>query len=122
MAKTFAMLVGWVLVIVGVLNFFVTPIELLPAHGIFHVIAGALGVWAAKGHAIGYALWVGIIGIILAAIGFFFGAPTLFGYIDLPNWISVTHAVLGIWGLWTYSAASKRPTNTIGTTSPTSAM
>ena len=44
------MLVGWVLLIVGVLNFFVGPIKLLPVHAIVHIVAGALGIWAAKNH------------------------------------------------------------------------
>lgn len=109
MAKTFAMLVGWILIVVGVLNFFVTPIKLLPIHGIFHIAAGALGVWAAKTHPVGYAMWVGIVGLVLAAIGFFFGAPTILGIINLPAWISVIHLVLGAWGLWTYWAAVKKP-------------
>lgn len=102
------MLVGWVLVLVGVLNFLVGPIKLLPAHGVFHIVAGLLGVWAAKNHAVGYAMWVGIIGLLLAAIGFIFGAPTLLGIINLPTWITVIHLVLGIWGILTYWGATKK--------------
>lgn len=101
------MLVGWVLVIVGILNFFVAPIKLLPAHGIFHIVVGLLGIWAAKSRAQGYAMWVGIGGILLAAIGFIFKAPTLLGIINLPTWITVIHLVLGVWGLWTYFAGNK---------------
>lgn len=111
MAKTFAMLVGWVLVIVGVLNFFVEPIRLLPAHGVFHIVAGALGIWAAKSHAVGYAMWVGIIGVVLAVLGFF-GLKNVLDLINLPTWINVIHLVLGIWGLWTYWAATKKPAAT----------
>ena len=115
------MLVGWVLIIVGVLNFFTTPIfdvKLMPAHGIFHILAGLLGVWSAKSHARGYVMWVGIVGIVLAVIGFLFGAPTLLGLINLPTWISVIHLVLGIWGLWTYYAGKK---SSAGIASPMSA-
>jgi hypothetical protein len=109
MAKMFSMLVGWVLVIVGLLNFFVAPIKLLPAHAVFHIVAGLLGIWAAKNHAVGYAMWVGVVGVLLALIGFFFGYPTLLGLINLPVWITVIHLVLGVWGLWTYWAATKKP-------------
>ena len=112
MAKTFTMLVGWVLIIVGVLNFFDLEIaglniNLMPAHGVFHIVAGILGVGLAKSHAQGYALWVGIIGLVLAALGFLLGAPVLLGIINLPSWISVVHLVLGVWGLWTYMASKK---------------
>ena len=108
------MLVGWVLIIVGVLNFFSTPIfdvQLMPAHAIFHILAGIIGVTSVKNHAQGYALWVGIIGIVLAALGFLMGGPTLLGIINLPTWITVVHLVLGVWGLWTYMASKK----TVGT-------
>lgn len=101
------MLVGWVLIVVGVLNFFVEPIKLLPAHGLFHIVAGALGVWAAKKHAVGYAMWVGIIGLLLAVVGFL-GLRNVLGIINLPTWISVIHLVLGVWGLLTYWAAMKK--------------
>lgn len=119
MTKTFAMLVGWVLVLVGVLNFFVAPIKLLPAHAIFHIVAGLLGVWAAKSHSVGYAMWVGIIGVLLAVLGFL-GLKNILGLINLPMWITIIHLVLGIWGLWTYWAASKKPAMGGGT--PAGAM
>ena len=111
MAKTFSTLVGWVLVIVGLLNFFHTgqfgfDIHLLPAHGVFHIVAGLLGVWAAKDHAAGYAMWVGIVGVVLAVAGFL-GLHNVLNLINLPTWISVIHAVLGVWGLWTYWAGAK---------------
>lgn len=109
MAKTFAMLVGVVLLIVGILNFFVAPIKLLPAHAVVHIVAGLLGVWSAKSHAVGYAMWVGIVGLLLALAGFIFGEPRVLGLVDLPTWISVVHLVLGIWGLWTYWVSSNTP-------------
>ena len=113
MAKSFAMTVGWLLVIVGVLNFFNTPgfnVNLQPAHGVFHIAAGLLGIWSAKSRAVGYAMWVGIVGVVLAVAGFL-GWHSVLGIINLPTWISVVHLVLGIWGLWTYWAAAKKPSS-----------
>ena len=112
------MLVGWVLVIVGVLNFFHTPVfdvNLMPAHAVVHIVAGLLGIWAAKDHARGYAMWVGIVGLLLAVIGFLITQDVL-GIINLPGWISVVHLVLGIWGLWTYMAAKKSMATPSGAT------
>ena len=116
MTKTFATLVGWVLVVVGILNFFHTPgfdVNLMPAHGVFHIVAGLLGIWAAKEHSLGYAMWVGIIGLLLAIVGFL-GWHNILGLINLPTWISVVHLLLGVWGLWTYMAASKSQTSGAG--------
>lgn len=105
------MIVGWVLVIVGVLNFFHTPgfdVHLVPAHGIFHIVAGLLGIWSAKGHSQGYTMWVGVIGLVLAIAGFL-GLRNVLNLINLPTWISVIHLVLGVWGLWTYWTSTKKP-------------
>ena len=108
MAKTFAMLVGWVLVIVGVLNFFHTPVfdvNLLPTHGVVHIVAGLLGIWAAKDHARGYAMWVGVVGILLGLLGLV--TKDVLGLVNLPTWITVVHFVLGAWGLWTYMSSKQ---------------
>lgn len=105
MAKTFAMLVGWVLLIVGLFNFFVGPIKLLPVHAIVHIVAGLLGIWAAKSHAVGYAMWVGIVGILLFIIGLL--TKNVLNLVDFPTWITVIHLVLGVWGFLTYFGANK---------------
>ncbi len=108
MAKIFAMLVGWVLVIVGILNFFHTPVldvNLMPAHGAIHIIAGLLGIWAAKEHAAGYAMWVGIAGLLLGVLGLI--TKDILGFVDLPAWVTVVHFILGAWGLWTFMASKK---------------
>lgn len=110
MAKTFANIVGWVLIIVGVLSFFVAPIKLLPVHGIVQIVVGLLGVWSAKSRAVSYALWVGLVGLVLGILGIFM--KNLLGIIDLPGWVTVIYLVLGVWGLWTYYAA-KKPASTV---------
>lgn len=107
MTKQFAMIVGWVLIIVGILNFFVDPIKLMPAHGVFHIVAGLLGVWAAKNMSKGYTMWVGVIGILLAVIGFF--SKEVLGLIDMPTWITVVHAALGVLGLIVFMMAKRGP-------------
>lgn len=101
------MLVGWVLIIVGVLNFFIEPVRLLPAHGVFHIAAGLLGVWSAKTHAVGYTMWVGVIGVVLGVVAFL-GLTNLLGLINLPTWINLVHLLLGIWGLLTYFMVRKK--------------
>lgn len=97
------MIVGWVLILVGVLNFFLEPVKLLPAHGVFHIVAGLLGVVLSKSHK-GYTMWVGIIGVLLAIIGFA-GVEEILGIIDLPVLFNYVHALLGVAGLLVYFGA-----------------
>ncbi|MBI2984168.1 MAG: hypothetical protein HYY50_00900 [Candidatus Kerfeldbacteria bacterium] len=96
------MIVGWVLIVVGILNFFFESIKLLPAHAVFHIVAGFLGVALPKMHK-GYTMWVGIVGVLLAVVGLF--TKDLFGIINLPIWITIVHAVLGILGLIVWAGA-----------------
>ncbi|MBI4089799.1 MAG: hypothetical protein HY421_00185 [Candidatus Kerfeldbacteria bacterium] len=103
MTKQFAMIVGWVLILVGILNFFLEPIKLMPAHGVFHIVAGLLGVVLSKSHK-GYTMWVGVIGVLLAVIGFA-GVEEILGIIDLPVLFNYVHALLGVAGLLVYFGA-----------------
>ncbi len=96
------MIVGWVLILVGIFNFFVEPIKLLPAHGVFHIVAGFLGVALTKMHK-GYTMWVGIVGIVLAGLGL--TTKEVLGLVDLPTWITIVHAVLGVLGLIVWAGA-----------------
>jgi hypothetical protein len=100
--KQFAMIVGWVLILVGVLNFFVEPIKLLPTHAVIHIVAGFLGVALPKSHK-GYTMWVGIVGIVLAVLGLV--TKDVLGIINLPTWITIIHAVLGVLGLIVWAGA-----------------
>ena len=101
MTKQFAMVVGWVLIVVGVLNFFVEPIMVMPVHALIHIVAGALGVWAAKEHSEGYTMWVGIVGLLLAILGFA-GMTNILGVIDLTTTFNYIHLILGVVGLVVY--------------------
>ena len=100
MTKQFAMIVGWVLIIVGVLNFFVVSMMLMPVHAVFHIVAGVLGVWLKDNHE-GYTMWVGIVGVGLAIMGFA-GMTNLLGVIDLTSMFNWVHLILGVLGLLVY--------------------
>ncbi len=100
------MIVGWVLILVGILNFFLTsPVDLKlePTHAVFHIVAGLLGVVLVKSHK-GYTMWVGIVGVLLAVVGFA-GVEDILGLIDLPALFNYVHAVLGVAGLLVYFGA-----------------
>ena len=101
MAKQFAIIVGWILIFVGILNLFVAPIKLWPAHAALHIIVGVLGVWSGKSPTAShkYAMWVGLVGVLLAIVGFA-GVKDILGLFDLPPLFNVIHLVLGVWGSW----------------------
>ena len=102
MTKQFAMVVGWVLILVGILNFFVESIELKPAHAVIHIVAGLLGVVLTKAHK-GYTMWVGIVGLILGVVGLI--TKDLFDLVDFPTWITIVHFVLGVAGILVWMSA-----------------
>ncbi len=101
MTKQFTMVVGWLLIVIGVLNFFIEPIMVMPVHALFHIVAGVLGVWAAKEHHVGYTMWVGIVGLVPAVIGFA-GVENILGLIDLTVMFNYIHLILGVAGLVVY--------------------
>ncbi|MBI5467008.1 MAG: hypothetical protein HY975_02220, partial [Candidatus Kerfeldbacteria bacterium] len=106
MTKQFAIVVGWVLIITGTVNFFISSaneLKIMPAHAIIHIAAGMIGVFFPKNHK-GFTKWVGISAVGLAMIGFA-GADRLTKFIDLPNGFNYIHAVVGIAGLFVYFGA-----------------
>lgn len=108
MTKQFAMIIGWALFALGILNFFLDPIKLLPAHAVVHIATGLLGVILVKQHR-GYSLWVGIVSLLLAVLGFAgMGKDGAFlGLIDLPTTFDWVHLFLGAAGLTVFLMARK---------------
>ena len=103
--KSFALILGIVLLLVGILGFFDNPI--VGNNGYFgtntyqdilHLIAGACGVYAGtKGKGSGYNMIIGWIGIALAVLGFIQGIKELFlSLLNINIQITVLHLVLGI--------------------------
>ena len=97
---TWAWIAGIVLVLVGLWGFFTQPILGIFAvnslHNIIHLVTGLLFIWAAtKGPAKTFNVWLGIIYLLVAVIGFFGGLSFLavMGGNDPDNWL---HLVLGL--------------------------
>ena len=114
--KTFALILGIVLALVGIIGFFDNP--LVGDTGFFgtntfqdvlHIIAGLFGIWVGtKGEGPGYNMTIGWIGIVLAVLGFI---PMINGllldYLKINTSITVLHLVIGIVALLVYYATSK---------------
>lgn len=103
--KTFALILGLVLLLVGILGFFDNA--LVGDSGLFgtntfqdvlHLIAGAFGVYAGtKGRGQGYNMTIGWIGIALGVLGFIPGiSGLLLDLLNINTAITVLHLAIGI--------------------------
>lgn len=103
--KTFALVLGLVLLIIGVWGFFLpggTTGEILRLFGvnlsqsILHVIAGAFGIYVGtKGMGRGYNISIGWIGIVLGILGFVL-KDLLADLLNINTEITILHLVIGI--------------------------
>lgn len=114
--KTFALVLGVVLVLVGILGFVNNP--LVGDEGFFgtntfqdilHIVAGLIGVWVGtKGMGPGYNMSLGWIGVVLGVLGFIpVVSDLLLTYLNINTEISVLHVVLGVIALVVYYGTSK---------------
>ncbi len=109
--KTYALILGIVLALVGIIGFFDNP--LVGANGFFmvnaaqsvlHLIAAAFGIYVGtKGEGPGYNMSLGWIGIVLGVLGFI---PTvdqlLADWLAINMNITILHLVIGIVSLGVY--------------------
>ena len=100
--KTFALILGIVLAIIGVWGLFSNSIlgvfGVNMAQSILHLIAAGFGIYVGtKGQGRGYNLTIGWIGILLAVLGFIPATSSL-----LMSWLNINmattwlHAVVGV--------------------------
>ena len=103
--KTFALILGIVLVLVGILGFIGNPLVgdtgyfgTNTVQDVLHIIAGAFGIYVGtKGKGPGYNKTLGWIGIVLGILGFIPGVSGLLAtYLNINAQISVLHIVLGV--------------------------
>lgn len=114
--KSYALILGVVLLLVGILGFI--PNGIVGEKGFFgtntiqdilHLIAGAFGVYVGtKGKGHGYNAAIGWIGIILGILGFIPTIKDLLADILMINTeITVLHLAIGIVSFLVYYGASK---------------
>ena len=115
--KTYALILGLVLLIIGVWGFFLPggKGDILNLFGVnylqsgLHIIAALFGIYAGtKGAGRGYNAIIGWIGIVLGVLGFVPGINTLFAsLLNINTNITVLHLVIGLVSLGVYYGASK---------------
>ena len=101
--KTYAMVLGAVLVLVGLLGFVMgSPLLGLfgvnPAQNVLHLVAGALGLWlGSKGSGKAYNMWTGIIAAVVAVLWWVPGASGLLvGIFNINDTITYLHAAIAV--------------------------
>jgi Domain of unknown function (DUF4383) len=113
-ARLYAILVGGVLVIAGIIGFFYSssfggPGEVDDVfgilavngwHNVVHILTGLLGLAAAGYAARAYALGMGAVYVVIAIWGFIIGSgESLLGFIPVNTEDNVLHLILGLTGL-----------------------
>jgi Domain of unknown function (DUF4383) len=113
-ARLYATVVGGVLVIAGILGFFYSASFGSPGdvddvlgilsvnawHNIFHIVTGAIGLLVAGYAARQYALWLGVLYIVLTIWGFVIGSgDSILGFIPINTEDNILHLILGLLGI-----------------------
>lgn len=113
-ARLYATVVGAVLVIAGIIGFFYSASFGSPGevddvfgilsvnawHNIVHILTGAIGLLVAGYAARQYALWLGIVYLIVAVWGFIIGSgDSILGFIPINTADNFLHLILGALGV-----------------------
>jgi hypothetical protein len=113
-ARLYATLVGAVLVVAGIVGFFYSASFGAPGevddvfgilsvnawHNLFHIATGAIGLLVAGYAARQYALWVGILYVVLTIWGFIIGSgDSILGFIPVNTEDNFLHLILGLLGI-----------------------
>jgi uncharacterized protein DUF4383 len=113
-ARLYATLVGGVLVIAGIIGFFYSASFGSPGsvddafgllavngwHNVVHILTGAIGLLVAGYAAREYALWLGIVYVVIAAWGFIIGSgDSILGFIPVNTEDNFLHLILGLLGI-----------------------
>jgi hypothetical protein len=121
MAKTFAMVFGWIFIVLGVLGFFQNPLISSAsgawfvadtAHNLVHLISGIIFLWVAYSAAHKAAMTLKVFGVIyllVALIGFFTSSGSILGLFMVngaDNWLHLVFAVFFLWGGFSKSSSS----------------
>ncbi len=107
MAKTYAQVVGVVLLILGIIGFFVSTLLGAPTatvHNLIHLISGAWGAYAGFRGGLGgpkaYAQIFGVIYTIVGVLGFL--SASFLGSLGVPvnTLYNLVHLIIGVLGLY----------------------
>jgi len=113
-ARLYATVVGGLLVIAGIIGFFYSAAFGSPGevdevfgilsvnawHNIVHILTGAIGLLVAGYAAREYALYLGIVYLVIAIWGFIIGSgESILGFIPINTEDNFLHLILGVLGV-----------------------
>ena len=122
-AQIYALVIGSVLVVAGIIGFFYSSsfgspgntdavlgiLDVNAWHNIVHIVTGALGLLALGYAARAYAGGLGIVYIVVAIWGFIIGdGESILGFIPVNTEDNVLHLLIGIAGLAAHAATPAR--------------
>lgn len=122
-ARLYATVVGAVLTIAGIVGFFYSASFGSPGeiddvlgilsvnawHNVVHILTGAIGLLVAGYAARQYALWLGIVYLVVAAWGFLLGSgESILGFIPVNTADDFLHLALGVLGVLAAIATPRR--------------
>ena len=106
MAKAYALVVGMVLIVVGVIGFLKSQLFMLhfnTPHNSIHLVSGIIGLWAGMSKSANaariYAQVFGVIYTVVALAGLAHVPAGLSAMLDLNLGYNVIHLVIGVLGL-----------------------
>jgi uncharacterized membrane protein YphA (DoxX/SURF4 family) len=129
-AQLYALVVGTVLVVAGIVGFFYSSsfgspgnvdavfgiLDVNAWHNIVHLVTGGLGLLALGYAARTYALGLGVVYIVVAIWGFIIGShESILGFIPINTEDNVLHLALGVLGL---AAGAATPAEAVTTRTP----
>ena len=121
-ARLYATLVGGTLVVAGIVGFFYSAsfgepgevddvLGLLSVnawHNLFHILTGAIGLLVAGFAARRYALWLGVLYLVVCGWGFAIGdGESILGFLPVNTADDLLHLVLGLLGIGAALATPK---------------
>jgi hypothetical protein len=121
-ARLYATVVGAILVIAGIVGFFYSASFGSPGevddvfgilsvnawHNIVHILTGAIGLLVAGYAARQYALWLGVVYLVVAIWGFAIGSgDSILGFIPVNTEDNILHLILGALGVLAWMATPK---------------
>lgn len=116
MAKKLAQVFGWILLVVGVVGFFWSPLlgifTVGTWHNVVHIITGLLALWAASSGEAAAKSYLKIFGVIYAVITLWglFSSSILFGLFMVNTADTVLHLIIALVFLYGgFSTASAMP-------------
>jgi hypothetical protein len=136
-ARLFALVVGAVLVIAGVLGFFAEGtfssdesvrgglfgiFDVNGWHNVVHLLTGLVALALARTHAREFALGFGVVYLVIAIWGFLLGGgESILSIVPVNTANNVLHLVLGLSGLAVYAATAHRREHPASPARPTAA-